>query len=235
MHATIAAVIALLALTFYLQPAQAAECKKVASSSDILINKASLEKLRTIGITRDLVFDALKDVSVPETSGCWSGYTGNFDGQIISLGVLQWNYGQSSLQNLMTAYQNQFATDKAYDNEIKRLMPQHGDLIFSPGCLKKPITTECRTKIIVATARSDNGSVTQRRVECLVRFAADDSSSDRQIRKASGKCTRRPSPHVCGQRLIGKTYQMGHRHQGPARNISRRCRYRTHPKRLEST
>ncbi|WPO44204.1 hypothetical protein [Tardiphaga sp. 42S5] len=148
MRAITLSIFALFALIDFQHTAHAAGCKKVASSSEILVSISSLDNLKTIGITRELIFEALKDVSIPETSGCWSGYTGNFDGQIISLGVLQWNYGQSSLQSLMTAYQNQFATDKAYDEEIERIMPKHGDLLFSKGCLKVPITNDCRNELL---------------------------------------------------------------------------------------
>jgi hypothetical protein len=34
---------------------------------------------------------------------CFSGVSGDFDGQGISFGVLQWNFGQGSLQSLLTA------------------------------------------------------------------------------------------------------------------------------------
>jgi hypothetical protein len=120
---------------FLFQSVADAACRKAESSEKILIDADSLRSLARVNITRDLIFQSLKDVSVPETSGCWSGATGNFDGQIISAGVLQWNYGQNSLQSIMTAYQGQFATDRAYDQELARIMPTHGKFIFPTDVL----------------------------------------------------------------------------------------------------
>jgi hypothetical protein len=125
-----------------------AACRTVGASDKILINATSQRNLARVGITRDLIFASLKDVSIPETSGCWSGVTGNFDDQIVSAGVLQWNYGQKSLQPIMLAYQAQFATDRAYEQELTRIMPTHGKLVFSRGCLTSPITDDCRNAII---------------------------------------------------------------------------------------
>jgi hypothetical protein len=134
--------------------ASLAACRMVAPSDKILINASSQKTLARIGITRDLIFASLKDVSIPETSGCWSGVTGNFDDQIVSAGVLQWNYGQKSLQPIMRAYQAQFATDRAYDQELARIMPIHGNLIFSRGCLTSPITNDCKSAIL--SLQTDN-------------------------------------------------------------------------------
>jgi hypothetical protein len=128
--------------------AQAAGCRKVGPSDKISINSVSQAKLAKIGITRDLIFKALQDVSIPETSGCWAGTTGNFDGQIISAGVLQWNYGQGSLQPALIAFRNQFATTGAYKDELTRLMPTYGNLIFSSGCLRRDITDDCKGQIL---------------------------------------------------------------------------------------
>jgi hypothetical protein len=137
-----------LGLLVFQSIASSAACRAVGPSEKILINANSQKNLARIGITRDLIFASLKDVSIPETSGCWSGVTGNFDDQIVSAGVLQWNYGQKSLQPIMRAYQNQFATDRAYDQELARIMPSHGKLIFSSGCLAVPITDDCKSAIL---------------------------------------------------------------------------------------
>ncbi len=148
MKRIIAAEIVVLGLLVFQSAASAAPCRMVGPSEKILINPNSQKNLARIGITRDLIFDSLKDVSIPETSGCWSGVTGNFDGQIVSVGVLQWNYGQNSLQPLMKAYQNQFATDRAYDQELARTMPNYGKLVFSKGCLTQPITDDCQKNLL---------------------------------------------------------------------------------------
>lgn len=69
--------------------------RRVAADDRISMNLKALLKLGKIGITRERIFDAIKDVSVPETGGRWSGVSGNFDGQIVSIGALQWNYGKN--------------------------------------------------------------------------------------------------------------------------------------------
>lgn len=131
-----------------LTPSYAASCKKVGPSDKISINSTSLRNLQGVGIDRLKIFESLKDVSIPETSGCWAGVTGNFDGQIISAGVLQWNFGQDSLQSILKAYQNQFSTDKAYEDELARVAPTYGKLIFSKGCLSVPIADDCKQQLL---------------------------------------------------------------------------------------
>src|SRR5262245_13799515 len=81
-----------------------ADCRFVEYSDRIGIDASSLTDLGQIGLNRRKIFDAIKAVSIPETSGCWAGATGNFDDQIVSAGVLQWNYGQNSLQPKMKAF-----------------------------------------------------------------------------------------------------------------------------------
>lgn len=149
------ALCALLSTMAALRSVEAAGCRKVASSEKISINSGALKRLAKIGIDREAIFKSLRDVSIPETSGCWSGATGNFDGQIVSVGVLQWNYGQNSLQPVLRAFQNQFSTDKAYDLELARLMPHYGKLLFSKGCLARRITADCKEQIL--THQSGSG------------------------------------------------------------------------------
>jgi hypothetical protein len=51
----------------------------------------------------NIYLKALDVVSFFETSGQgFSGVTGNFDGQGVSWGILQWNFGQNTLQPLLT-------------------------------------------------------------------------------------------------------------------------------------
>jgi hypothetical protein len=124
-----------------------AACKKVGPSDKISIDSEALKSLASVGIDRDLIFDSLKDVSVPETGGCWSGVTGNFDGQLVSAGVLQWNYGKDSLQPILLGFQRQFATQSASLAALARLMPTYGKLIFSTGCLTRPLQDDCAASI----------------------------------------------------------------------------------------
>jgi hypothetical protein len=102
------------------QTAQAA-CRKVSYSEKINVDSSALKTLASVEIDRNLIFESLKDVSIPETDGCWSGVSGNFDGQLISAGVLQWNYGKGSLQPILMAYKRQFATQPDLQAALKRL------------------------------------------------------------------------------------------------------------------
>lgn len=52
-------------------------------------------------IKEDLKEKLLKLVSLFEVSGNWGRVAGNFDGQILSYGPLQWNIGQGTLQKLL--------------------------------------------------------------------------------------------------------------------------------------
>ena len=142
------------------QPAANAECRKVAPSEKIKIYADSLKTLASIGIDRNLIFDSLKDVSIPETDGCWSGVTGNFDGQLVSAGVLQWNYGKDSLQRVLLAYQRQFATQGALQSALNRWMPVNGKLIFSKGCLKSPLEDECVAQIKALETQDEHHRLT---------------------------------------------------------------------------
>jgi hypothetical protein len=138
--------------------AHAASCRKVGSIDGVSISAGALKSLGGIGITREKVFDALKDVSIPETSGCWSGASGNFDGQIVSVGTLQWNYGQSSLQPILIRYRSKFSSSLVLQRELLKLMPTIGKLVFSGGCLRKKITDDCKSALL---ALQSNGRLSQ--------------------------------------------------------------------------
>jgi hypothetical protein len=142
---------------------RAADCRKIEPSKEIVARKAiaidrrELKQLQSMRMTSEKIFDAMKFVSIPETNGCWSGASGNFDNQIISIGILQWNYGKNSLQPLLLSYRNGFRSASIFDQEIRKLMPAYGKLIFSRGCLRyrpeehspeSDITDECRTSIL---------------------------------------------------------------------------------------
>ena len=113
-----------------------ADCLKVADDTALKINSDELTKLNAIGIDRAGIFAAMMATAIPETEGCWAGGTGDFDGQLVSVGFAQWNYGQGSLQPILIRYRNSFATTAAFEIERERSMPQYGKLIFSPGCLR---------------------------------------------------------------------------------------------------
>lgn len=149
-----------------IQTAALAGCRNVEPSNKIAIDATASRNLRKVGIDRDLIFEALKDVSIPETSGCWSGFTGNFDGEIVSAGILQWNYGQNSLQPIMKSYR-----DSVEASDLTRTMPVHGRLIFSSGCLRRPITDDCRNQIL--QVQRDPNSMRTLREEFNALFESD--------------------------------------------------------------
>jgi hypothetical protein len=61
------------------------------------------------------------DKGVPE---CFAGLSGDFDGQGISLGVLQWNFGQDSLQPLLNEMM------KKYPKTIKGIFQSNVDVLM---------------------------------------------------------------------------------------------------------
>lgn len=125
-----------------------AQCRRVGPIDSIAIDDGALQRLGRIGIDRNMIFESIADVSIPETNGCWAGAAGNFDSQIVSLGVLQWNYGQNSLQPLMRRWKEKQSASGQLRSRLSELMPQHGELIFSDGCLRQPITAECKDRIL---------------------------------------------------------------------------------------
>lgn len=57
--------------------------------------------------------------------GCFSKVTGNFDGQGISLGALQWNIGQKSLQPLLQKMIYEHPADSTYFEALKHMLSLH--------------------------------------------------------------------------------------------------------------
>lgn len=127
-----------------------AQCLAVKDDIELEITQETLEKLKPINFGRNEIFQALANTSEYETLGCWAAPVGNFDAQTLSVGVLQWNYGQNSLQNLMNSYRNKFNNADEFSNEIKNLMPLYGETAFSSDCLAIPFKTECKDKILAA-------------------------------------------------------------------------------------
>ena len=63
-------------------------CRSVGPVDSVAIDATALAQLQKSGISRATLFDAIKQVSQTETSGCWGGATGNFDEQLVSVGAL---------------------------------------------------------------------------------------------------------------------------------------------------
>lgn len=141
--------IALLTLVF-IPNLCAAACLKVEDDAQIIINDEKLASLAQISFGRQDLFEALYNTSEFETGGCWATPVGNFDAQTLSVGVLQWNYGQNSLQSLMTKYRAGFATPEEFNAQISQIMPQFGAVTFSDECLQTPFNASCREKLLAA-------------------------------------------------------------------------------------
>lgn len=75
---------------------------------------------------------------------------GNFDGQLVSVGLAQWNYGTGSLQPILKTWLHSFRSRKAARRELTRLAPVYGALLFSKPCLSVPVKQQCSDGILAA-------------------------------------------------------------------------------------
>lgn len=115
------------------------------------IDPADAGQLADIGLDRAAIFEQMEETSIPETVGCWAMPVGNFDSQLVSVGMSQWNYGTGSLQPILKAWRRQFRSGHAYRRAMKDLAPVYGrSLIFSRDCLKVPVGARCRAGILAA-------------------------------------------------------------------------------------
>lgn len=144
-----------------------AECLKVQDDEAITLSDSQLETLKGISFERKELFEALYDTSEFETRGCWATPVGNFDAQTLSVGVLQWNYGQNSLQGLMRDYKASFETPDAFATEIAALMPNYGNTAFADECLLAPFTQSCKDKILSAHENGKLNPTIQKEYEAL--------------------------------------------------------------------
>jgi hypothetical protein len=122
-------------------------CQKVARTAEIVVDADALTRLKEIGISEDAVFMALKEVSIPETNGCWGGATGNFDEELLSAGAVQWNLGQKTLQSLLIKFRDKLIRAGTLETEQKTLLPKYGTKLLSLGCTRTPVTLDCASFI----------------------------------------------------------------------------------------
>jgi hypothetical protein len=125
-------------------------CRRVADTPGIRIDPAAATRLAEIGLDRAGVFARMAETSVPETMGCWAMPTGNFDSQLISVGMAQWNLGTGSLQPVLAAWREQFRHRRDFKRARKALAPTYGKLLISKQCLAVPIADKCRAAILAA-------------------------------------------------------------------------------------
>lgn len=129
---------------------QAAPCRPVGDVPAIRIDPAAAARLAEIGLDRAEIFARMHETSIPETSGCWAAPTGNFDSQLISVGMAQWNFGTGSLQPVLAAWRKQFRHRRDFKRTRRTLAPAYGKLLFSKDCLAAPVRQKCRDAILAA-------------------------------------------------------------------------------------
>jgi hypothetical protein len=125
-----------------------AQCLKVADDSVITINEDKLKQLEAINYGRKEIFDGLFATSLYETGGCWATPAGNFDAQTLSIGILQWNYGQNSLQDLMQRFRALAPDPIEFEKLITPIMPNYSKIVFAENCLKVPFDATCKASLL---------------------------------------------------------------------------------------
>ncbi|OSZ64316.1 hypothetical protein CAP40_16765 [Sphingomonas sp. IBVSS2] len=129
-------------------PPERPACREVGDLPFLVIDAGSAARLGAIGLDRAAIFAQMRETSIPETMGCWAMPVGNFDSQLVSVGMAQWNFGTGSLQPLLKAWKR--AQRGNFRRTRKALMPVHGKTIFSHACLAVPVKPGCREKILAA-------------------------------------------------------------------------------------
>jgi hypothetical protein len=132
-----------------------ANCRKVVDEPFIEISKDSLRLLGQAALTRQLIFQRLADVAKVETGGCWNGVSDNFDKQLISIGIYQWNYGKNSAQPLLKKFRQKMGPN--LKNYIQDKMPTFGTKVFSDLCLRNTLEAQrhvCEPEFLDANGKS---------------------------------------------------------------------------------
>ncbi|MGQ0660292.1 hypothetical protein [Sphingosinicella sp.] len=116
----------------------------------IRVDPAAAAQLAGIGLDRAAIFLSMAETAIPETMGCWAMPVGNFDSQLISVGMSQWNYGTGSLQPVLDRWRRGFGSRRRFRRELAALAPTYGRLLFSRDCRAVPVREPCRAAILAA-------------------------------------------------------------------------------------
>jgi hypothetical protein len=116
----------------------------------IRIDPAAAARMAEIGLDRAGIFARMAETAIPETMGCWAMPTGNFDSQLISVGMAQWNFGTGSLQPVLKRWRDRFGSRARFKRALKALAPAYGKLLVSKPCLTVPVEPKCRAAILAA-------------------------------------------------------------------------------------
>lgn len=114
------------------------------------IDPDAAARLAEIGLDRAAIFARMQETSIPETMGCWAMPAGNFDSQLVSVGMAQWNYGTGSLQPLLIRWRDGFRSRGDFKRALAAIAPTYGALLFSKDCLAVPVRDACRAGILAA-------------------------------------------------------------------------------------
>jgi len=125
-------------------------CRRVGDAPFLRIDPAAAAQLADIGLDRATIFERMAETAIPETMGCWAMPVGNFDSQLISVGMSQWNYGTGSLQPVLTKWRDGFGSRRRFRRELAAVAPTYGRLLFSRDCLAVPVREACRARILAA-------------------------------------------------------------------------------------
>jgi len=132
-------------------------CRRVGDATSgtgepqfIRIAPDAAARLAEIGLDRAEIFARMADTAIPETMGCWAMPAGNFDSQLISVGMAQWNFGTGSLQPLLDDWRESFHSGHRYKQARKAFAPVYGKLLFSKACRAVPVGDKCRAAILAA-------------------------------------------------------------------------------------
>jgi hypothetical protein len=116
----------------------------------IRIDPVAASQLAEIGLDRTGIFARMAETSIPETMGCWAMPVGNFDSQLISVGMAQWNYGTGSVQPVLRRWRDGFGSRGRFKRALKALAPTYGKMLLSKDCLAVPVRDKCRAEILAA-------------------------------------------------------------------------------------
>ena len=112
---------------------------------ELTISDEARESMAKAGLGNVDFYRTLRIVARYETSGCWASATGDFDGQLLSVGVMQWNLGQGSLQPLIKRFSEKFSSQEHFRQVRNELMPRYGERFFDISCRTERVQDKCKT------------------------------------------------------------------------------------------
>jgi hypothetical protein len=137
----------------------ASECIPIeTNNSGMAIDPNVITAIAKANLTIEDFYKALMVVSKYETNGCWGGATGNFDKQRLSAGVMQWNFGSGSIQDLLKRFRDKYPDGKSFLTKINQIMPQFGEAFFDISCRTIPIGNDC-SRLLAKNTQGEYGDL----------------------------------------------------------------------------